>query len=66
MARLVEEIAVDVGLMWLALDLIYLYFANGWYDPYWAIEWFELGGLMLAVVFGFCRLLRHTRALRKP
>ena len=35
----------------LAGDLIYLYFAGGWYDPYPFIEITELSVLSLVIIF---------------
>lgn len=57
------EMMADCLLIVLSADLIYLYFAGGWYDPRVAIEIAEVILLCFISLFGVWRLFRHNKEL---
>ena len=47
--------------IWLSLDLLYLYLAGGWSEPTTFILWVELAALVLMPPFGFWKLYRFLK-----
>ena len=67
---IVIEIITDVVIIWLPIDLLYLYFANGWREPNLLILHLEIVLLFLLPVFGIYRLYSFIKnrltTLSKP
>ena len=61
----IVNIAEDLLLGELASDLLYLYFAGGWYDTIKAIETAELISLVAIILFSLTQLVFHVRRLFK-
>ena len=61
MRKLFVNLLEDMFLIVLAGDLLYLYYAGGWYDPFYWIELTEVVLLYLMVAFGLVRLYFHIR-----
>jgi len=59
--KLFVNLLEDMFLIVLAGDLLYLYYAGGWYDPFYWIELTEVVLLSLMVAFGLVRLYFHLR-----
>lgn len=59
MKRLIVNLLEDVFLIVLASDMLYLYYAGGWYDPSYWIELVEVVLLYLIIAFGLVRFYFH-------
>lgn len=55
------EVITDAVIIWLPIDLLYLYFANGWCEPNQLVLHTELALLFLLPAFGIFRLLRFIK-----
>jgi len=64
MIKLFADLLADLLLVVLAGDLLYLYFAGGWYDPYRIIEVAELVLLSLIVLWGFWRFYKRIKEVK--
>jgi hypothetical protein len=59
------NMAVSLFLSVLSGDLLYLYFAGGWYDPSKLIEYSEVVLLFILAVVGIIRFIIITQQLSK-
>ncbi len=55
------EVITDAVIIWLPIDLLYLYFANGWREPNYLVLHTELALLFLLPAFGIFRLCRFIK-----
>lgn len=58
-----SKVIVDVCSIWLPLDILYLYFNNGWNEHNRLILYLELVLLPLISLFGFYGLARYIGKL---
>ena len=58
------EVITDAVIIWLPIDLLYLYFSGVWSDPNTIILSVELAMLFLLPMFGTTRLYHFIRAER--
>jgi len=56
------EVITDAVMIWLPVDLIYLYFAKGWSEPNTIILRVELVVLFLLPMFGIWRVYAFIKA----
>ena len=59
--RFALNILEDLLLLVLAADLLYLYYAGAWYDPYPVILLTELAILWMLIPFSLWRFFCHIR-----
>ena len=59
------EILTDAVVIWLPIDLLYLYFAGSWYEPVKVILYSELVLLFALPIFGIMRVYFYIRHLRR-
>ncbi len=62
---IVVEIITDAVIIWLPIDLLYLYFAGGWSEPDRTILVIELVVLFLLPMFGMWRVYYLIRTESK-
>lgn len=62
--EIIIEIITDACLIALPFDLLYLYFAGGWYEPNIIILIVELVVLPFIILFGMFRVWRYIRKNR--
>ena len=58
------EIITDVVIIWLPIDLLYLYFAGAWREPIKIILWIELIMLFTLPIFGIWRVYSYIKRIR--
>jgi len=58
------EILTDAVVIWLPIDILYLYFAGGWCEPIKVIFWAEMIMLFALPLFGIWRVYFYIRRLR--
>jgi len=61
----IVEILTDAVVIWLPIDILYLYFAGGWYEPIKVILWAELIMLFAIPIFGIWRVYSYIRNYRR-
>ena len=59
------EILTDVVVIWLPIDLLYLYFAGSWYEPIKVILYAELILLFALPIFGILRVYFYIKSIRE-
>jgi len=65
MRRKLGDLVGDLLFIVLAGDLLYLYYAGGWYDPYILIEVAELTILWTIIAVNIIRFSYHLRIIRR-
>jgi len=63
--RAIKETITDALLIGMAADLLYLYFAGAWYDPYLPILIIELVMLVAIIGFGIYRVIMFAKNATK-
>ena len=58
------EILTDVVIIWLPIDILYLYFAGSWYEPIKVIFWAEMVMLFVLPLFGIWRVYFYIKGVR--
>ena len=59
------EILTDAVVIWLPIDLLYLYFAGSWYEPIKVILYSELVLLFALPIFGVLRVYFYIRCIKR-
>lgn len=62
--EIATEFVADILLIWLSIDLLYLYFAGKWYEPFTVFEIAELILPVLIIAFAIWRV--HRFIFRNP